>query len=58
MQTISNKEDGSFNFNEAINLNEFIDIANVSKFKMLKLSPFRVETEGKRIISLEEIYIP
>jgi len=58
MQTISNKEDGSFNFNEAINLNKFIDIANGSKFKMLKLSPFKVAIEGQKVVSLEEIYLP
>jgi hypothetical protein len=58
MQTISNKEDGSFNFNEAINLNKFIDIANGSKFKMLKLSPFKVVIERQKIVLLEEIYLP
>jgi len=58
MQTFSHKEDGSFNFNQKISLAEFTEFSETSKFRMLKLSPFKVIIEGEKIILLEEIYLP
>jgi PBP1b-binding outer membrane lipoprotein LpoB len=58
MQSLSHKEDGSYNFNQKINLDRFVEVSKSNKFKMLKLSPFKIISERGKVVLLEEIYLP
>lgn len=58
MQTLSYNAEGNFNFNQSIGLNELVEYFNKPESERLKFSPFKIKLNEKKIVSLEEIYIP
>ncbi len=58
MQTFSHDQEGSFNFNQAITIQELTEYFKTSEHDRLKFSPFRIVLTNKKISSLTEIYIP
>lgn len=58
MQTFSYDNEGNFNFNQKIKLNELVELFKNPEGDRIKFSPFRLKLKNKIITSLTEIYIP
>jgi hypothetical protein len=58
MQTFSYSNEGNFEFNQALTLEELYKSYNDPQFLRLKSVPFKVVISGSKIDSLFEIYIP
>lgn len=58
MQTFSYTDDGSFNTNQKISLNEFRGIFSFAYQRRFKYVPFVLITNNDKIIQISEQYIP
>jgi hypothetical protein len=58
LQTFSFNEDGNFNFNQQVTLKTLEEALQKKGDKIFLHSPFKIELENNKIISLTEIYIP
>jgi hypothetical protein len=58
LQTFSFNEDGNFNFNQQVTLKKLEEALQKKGDKIFLHSPFKIELENNKIISLTEIYIP
>lgn len=58
LQTFTHNNEGSFNFNEVVKLDKFVEQFNQSEPKPFKFSPYKISIIGSKIKVLEEIYIP
>ena len=58
MQTFSHNQEGNFNFNQIITINELEEFFQKSEHERLKFSPFRIALLDHKVSSLTEIYIP
>ncbi len=58
MQTFSFNNEGNFNFNQKVKLDELVEGFAKPDAERLKFSPFKISLNGNEILSLKEIYIP
>ena len=58
MQTFSYSNEGNFNFNQTISLNQFVKEFSKPEPLPFKFSVYKITIRGNKIDSLTEIYIP
>ena len=58
LQTFSFNDDGNFNFNQSVEINEVVKALREKKDNIFPHSPFRIKIANNKIIALTEIYIP
>ena len=58
LQTFSFNDDGNFNFNQSVKINEVVKALREKKDNIFPHSPFRIKIANNKIIALTEIYIP
>lgn len=58
MQTLSNDENGNFNWNEKIGLNNFIKLFDKTALRNFTGYPFFIKTKNNKIVFIKEQYIP
>ena len=58
LQTFSFNDDGNFNFNQSVEINEVVKALREKKDNVFLHSPFRIKIANNKIIDLTEIYIP